>query len=225
MKFKDWLNFREMAVGTINYGNLNQKSLQSEKYNTKFHSILDKYPGVTFNFGFCTLEEATQMEQSFKKEGAISIILTSGFQKRIGNQMPLTPWTRLHRAAHGFADWDSPYSSRLKEKQRSSMEAMSKVLTSFHELKKDNGQSIYTKDVFRFSSIDSLDCSFKIVDNYPEIFREILTEYIWHSGRIRHNNIETTGNIAEHIAALENVCKSIIQSYVGEMMVEQIDFD
>ncbi len=112
----------EMAMGKVRYNMPGNKALSNQKLNTKFEQVLDRHADFLFNFIFNTSQAngkrdgiIAEIETAIRSEGyevknAITFVLTCGFDKteelqgdgRTVRIMPLTPWTRIHRACHGL---------------------------------------------------------------------------------------------------------------------------
>lgn len=130
--------------------------------------------------------------------------------------MPLTPWTRIHRACHGFIDNSGGYiSDRYGVIQRECYEEMGHALEdAYFSLKRPDF-------LFDFKSAKHMHDSG--VGIQMELYREILTDYIWNGGKVRvsNNGERMFPGLSEKVNA---ACHAILSKYVGRILIEQVDF-
>lgn len=221
--------FFEMAVGKIVYNHPDMRALGSDKLNRKFAVVLDRLAGFRFNFVFQPIGPATARgdvmdglaEQGVEQRGHITVVLTGGTNVvyRAGNAtiMPLTPWTRIHRACHGFIGGGfGGYYNPVKQQQSSASRDMESFMarTGMERAKPDQ--------VFCFTSAQEPHTSG--IEAKIELYREILTEFIWHGGTIRRPKTFQAEVFARAYGQLEDLCRSILSGFVGQTVIEGIDF-
>lgn len=140
-------------------------------------------------------------------EGCITVAITASTAKRQGDLMPQTPWNRIHRACHGFIGGE--YSAgRYVDLQNRNFDMIHDVVDQTQIFQDQN-----PADVFVFQSLEN--------DIRPaELYREMLTEYIWHGGRMRVKNpyYETV------LPKIYKVMHKALEAFVGKIIIEGPDF-
>lgn len=228
---------QEMALGTVKYNMPGVKALASQKLNDKFAKVLERHADFTFNFLFRPYnmtaayipDERKMYEddvhaQGINTAGAITVVLTRAEEKvqqlSFGSTkatiMPLTPWTRIHRACHGFIDNSGGYlSGRYANDQRWAYEEMEHAIRHASHLLHHAG---YLFDFKSAKDAHGSGASIRI-----ELYREILTDYIWNGGKVRVSEYGEklfpglTENLVEG-------CHAILSRFVGKILIEQMDF-
>lgn len=229
VSFRQFLS--EMAMGVVKYDNPKLKALGSQKLNNQFAKVLERHADFTFNFVFCPLQPHDMTNRSecearatagVKKEGAITVVLTNGVNATYaaGQEggpkskiMPLTAWTRIHRGCHWFVAqgnifWSTPY-------KRSDTVSVLEELFNSIKVNIDRPRMF-----FKFASAQSSDSG---TDDIVELYREIMTDYIWNGGTVRTTDYfqERCPGVDEKISA---ACHEILSEFVGKVGIEHVDF-
>jgi hypothetical protein len=214
MKFKQW--FDEMALGqTYYHPSLNSKLFNIVKVNEKFAEVMRRLPDITFNVLFVPYDfsfkrsnlQSLMQELGMKMEGTITCIVTENFFNKFGHVnieqlggvvlMPANSWGRIHRMAHGLIREDTGDKFYM-------------ALRQF--FKSHKGLNGFQFKSFRTHNVDhETGIQFEV-----ELYREILTEYIWHGGKIRYKYTQESEK--QSISELQQLIDTQLKQLVGTII-------
>jgi len=243
-KFYDYL--KEMALGQAYYHpDLELKLMQIVKVNKQFAEVMQRLPGITFNIMFVPSDFKYNVKSGKNKSASpdpygnndpeqevrfiakklnmntsncITCVVTERFSKKfdtnsIATIVPASAWGRIHRMCHGLLREGG---NMPAEYQRTRNDLYIRIKEFFRECRLEK----IPMNGFQFKSFKTNTPTNKTgINDESEFYREVLTEYIWHGGRIRYQPTqENPQPELEAIKKLQTILHEGLQELVGQII-------
>lgn len=216
---------RSAAKGTaINYFTREDRvALKNQAMARKLEQILSRLSGINFNVIF--FEDIEGGGLAFKDYG-IKVqryirqnnIQTAGhitFVKNSSTGDNMTPWMILHTVGHAIFNEDKNVELKVYAKNMlKSMYESGKPTASAMEIARNIGKH------FKFrSALNSVQGKKNFIASLDEFLFELVAEYMWHGGKIRHDPNEPMP-VKNAIEGLEEIIKEAIHNCIGRVIYD-----